>query len=80
MAKVLKCREVGLDCNFVARADTEEEIMQQIADHANTTHGVQNMPEDVVARVRGVIHDVGAWQRPLPADLLRPGIDAPDAR
>jgi predicted small metal-binding protein len=73
MAKVLKCREVGLDCNFVARADTEEEIMQQVAEHANTTHGVQDMPEDVIARVRGVIHDVGASSRSLPANTSRPG-------
>ena len=58
MAKVLKCREVGLDCNFVTRADTEAEIMQQIAEHANITHGVKDMPEDVVARVRGVIREV----------------------
>lgn len=58
MAKVLKCREVGLDCNFVARADTEEEIMQQIAEHAATTHGVKDIPENVVTRVRGVIRDV----------------------
>jgi predicted small metal-binding protein len=59
MAKVVKCREVGLDCNFVARADTEEEILVQIAAHANTTHGVQDMPEDVITRVRSVIRDVG---------------------
>jgi predicted small metal-binding protein len=58
MAKVLKCREVGLDCNFVACADTEEELMKQVAEHANITHGVKDMPKDVVARVRGVIHDV----------------------
>ena len=58
MAKVMKCREVGLDCNFIARADTEEEILNQVAAHANTTHGVQDIPEDVVARVRGVIRDV----------------------
>jgi predicted small metal-binding protein len=58
MAKVLKCREVGLDCDFVARADTEEEIMEQVVEHANTTHGVKDMPEDVVARVRGVIREV----------------------
>jgi predicted small metal-binding protein len=31
--------------------------MKQIAEHANTTHGVQDMPEDVVARVRGIIRD-----------------------
>lgn len=58
MAKVMKCREVGLDCNFIARADIEEEILDQVAAHANTTHGVQDIPEDVVARVRGVIRDV----------------------
>ena len=58
MAKILKCREVGLDCNFVARADTEEEIMKQIAEHAITTHGVKDMPEEVVVRVRSVIRDV----------------------
>ena len=58
MAKVVKCREVGLDCNFVARADTEEEILKEIAEHAATTHGAKVMPEDVVARVRSVIRDV----------------------
>ena len=58
MAKVLKCREVGLDCNFVARADTEEEIMKQVTEHANTTHGVKDLPEDVVSRVLSVIRDV----------------------
>lgn len=58
MAKVLKCREVGLDCNFVARADTEDEIMKQIADHANTTHGVKDLPEEVIVKVRSVIRDI----------------------
>lgn len=58
MAKIAKCREVGLDCNFIARAETEEDVMKQIADHANTTHGVQDMPEEVIARVRSVIRDL----------------------
>jgi predicted small metal-binding protein len=58
MSKVLKCREVGLDCNFVVRADTEEEIMKQIAAHANITHGVKDMPEEVIVRVRSVIRDM----------------------
>ena len=25
MAKVLKCKDVGMDCDFVARGETEEE-------------------------------------------------------
>jgi predicted small metal-binding protein len=58
MAKMLKCREIGLDCGFIARADTEEEIMRQIAEHAHITHGVKDIPEKVLIRVRGVIRDV----------------------
>lgn len=59
MAKVIKCREVGLDCNFIARAETEEDLMKQIAAHANTTHGVRVMPDDVIAKVRSVIRNIG---------------------
>jgi predicted small metal-binding protein len=28
MAKVLKCKDVGIDCDFVARAETEEEVLK----------------------------------------------------
>ena len=57
MAKVLHCKDVGMDCDFVARADTEQEIMQQVAEHANTTHGMQDIPAEVVAQVRAVIRE-----------------------
>ena len=29
MAKVLRCRDVGVDCDFVAKGETEEDILQQ---------------------------------------------------
>ena len=29
MAKALRCRDVGIDCDFVARAETEEEILKK---------------------------------------------------
>jgi hypothetical protein len=31
MAKVMKCREVGLDCDFVATGENEGEIMAKVA-------------------------------------------------
>ena len=34
MAKVMKCRTVGLDCDFVARGENDEQIMAQVAEHA----------------------------------------------
>jgi len=57
MAKVLRCRDVGLDCDFVARAETEEEILKKAAEHAGTVHEMKEIPEEVLAKVRAVIHD-----------------------
>lgn len=57
MAKVLRCKDVGMDCDFVARADSEAEIMQQAAEHAKTTHNMQDIPAEVVAAVRAAIRD-----------------------
>ncbi len=57
MAKVLRCRDVGMDCDFVARANTEEEILKQAAEHAQTTHNMKDIPQEVVAKVRAAIRD-----------------------
>lgn len=57
MAKILRCNDVGLDCDFVAKADTEEEILQQAAEHAAAAHDMKEIPEDVLAKVRAAIRD-----------------------
>ncbi len=57
MAKVLKCKDVGMDCDFVARAETEEEVLKQAAEHAGTTHDMTDMSEEVLTKVRAAIHD-----------------------
>jgi predicted small metal-binding protein len=58
MAKVLRCRDVGLDCEGELRADTEEELLRQAAEHAQTAHQMKDMPPEVVAKVRAAIRDV----------------------
>jgi predicted small metal-binding protein len=57
MGKVLKCRTVGLDCDFVARAESDEQIMKQVAEHARKDHGMETIPNDVVAKVKASIHE-----------------------
>jgi predicted small metal-binding protein len=57
MAKVLRCKDVGFDCEGVVRADTEEEVLQQAAEHAQTVHNLKELTEDVVEKVRAAIHD-----------------------
>ena len=57
MAKVVHCRDVGLDCDFVARAETEEELLQKAAEHGRTQHGMTEIPPDVLQRVKSLIRD-----------------------
>ena len=55
--KVLRCRDAGFDCDGVIRAETEEEILQQAAEHAKTVHNLSEISEEAVAKIRTVIRD-----------------------
>ena len=57
MAKVLKCKDMGMDCDFVARGETEDEILKQAAEHAGTTHDMTEMSDEIIGKVRAAIHD-----------------------
>lgn len=43
--KTLHCRDAGFDCNGVIRANTEEEVLKQAAQHALEVHSVTVTPE-----------------------------------
>jgi predicted small metal-binding protein len=60
MAKVVRCRDVGFDCDGVVRAETEEEVLKQVAAHARSVHNLNAVSEEVVAKVRRVMCDVDA--------------------
>ncbi len=57
MSKVVSCRDVGMDCDFVARGQSEDEILAKCAEHARTDHGMSDIPDEVVTKVRSAIHD-----------------------
>lgn len=58
MAKQLRCRDVGMDCDFEARGNTEEEVLKQAAAHARSTHEITEMPPELAAKVRAAIRTV----------------------
>jgi predicted small metal-binding protein len=58
MGKELRCCDVGFDCGFEVRADTEEELMKKVAAHAEEVHDVKEISEDVAAKVKAAIRDV----------------------
>ena len=39
MGKKFMCKDLGVDCPFVARGATEEEVMTEAAKHAKEVHG-----------------------------------------
>ena len=57
MAKTMSCRDVGRDCAFVARGESEEEIMGQVAEHARTAHGIDEVPPELAEKAKAAIKD-----------------------
>ncbi|WP_138990943.1 DUF1059 domain-containing protein [Larkinella sp. C7] len=43
--KTLHCRDVGFDCAGVIKGTTDDEVLQQAAEHALTVHGLTVTPE-----------------------------------
>jgi len=54
--KTLHCRDLGFDCPGVIRANTEEEILKQAAQHAQEVHSVTVTPE-LAQQIKGLIRD-----------------------
>ena len=60
MSKIVSCKEVGVDCDFVAKGETEQEVLQECAEHARNEHGMTELPADLAEKVRGAIRDEAA--------------------
>jgi predicted small metal-binding protein len=57
MSKIVRCRGVGVDCDFEARGETEQEVLQKCAEHAKSAHGMDEIPPDLAAKVRASMRD-----------------------
>ncbi len=57
MTKVVHCRDVGFDCDGVVRAETEEAALAQVAEHAKSAHGMEEVTPDVVEKVKSVMRE-----------------------
>ncbi len=59
MAKVLRCRDLGMNCPREIRAETEDELMKLAAEHAEKDHGipVASIPPEIQQMVKAAILD-----------------------
>ena len=54
----VSCREVGMDCDYVCKGETEEEIMKNAEQHAMKDHGYKTedlMTPDFIEKIRSHI-------------------------
>lgn len=57
MANVIRCRELGFDCDGVIRADTEEEALEQAAEHAREEHGLDEISPETAEKLKSVMSE-----------------------
>jgi predicted small metal-binding protein len=59
MPKVLRCRDLGMNCPKELRAENEDDLMKLAAEHAEKDHSmpVANIPPAILAMVKAAIKD-----------------------
>jgi predicted small metal-binding protein len=63
MSREIHCRDVGPDCDATVVAERDDDILEQVAEHAKSAHGMtdeQVSDPSFIAHVRNQIHDKSA--------------------
>jgi predicted small metal-binding protein len=55
MTYALACGDVMPGCSATFEADSEEQLLEQVAPHAAEAHGIAEVTPDVLAAVKGAI-------------------------
>ena len=55
MAKELRCRDLGIECDAVMREETEEEVLEKAALHVLSAHGLELRDPQMLKQLRSVI-------------------------
>lgn len=57
MGMQLRCADVGMDCDYEAWAETEEELLELVGLHAKEAHGIDEVTPELLAKVRAAIQE-----------------------
>ena len=58
MTKSISCSDAGYDCGWSATAETEEELMNKVAEHAKAEHKDLEITPEVVAKIKSAIKEI----------------------
>lgn len=56
----LACRDIGMDCDFIATGETKEEVMQKGTEHSMKEHGMkeEDMTDEMKEKIMAAIKPV----------------------
>jgi predicted small metal-binding protein len=54
----ISCRDIGVDCDFVATGNTDEELMKACAEHGKKAHNMDALPPELAQKVKSSIREV----------------------
>jgi predicted small metal-binding protein len=57
LVKKIACNDVVPGCPFTASAETEEDLLEQVATHAGHTHGIKEVTPELLGHVRKAIQE-----------------------
>ena len=82
MSKTIECGQVVPGCKFTAEANTEQELLQKVAEHAREAHGVTEVTpelEEYIQQISGAVDYVNQTfslfrtaEKRRPKTLLKP--------
>ena len=55
--KEFRCGEVVPGCETTVQAESEDEVLREVAVHAREAHGMPEVPPDVAHTIRAAIRD-----------------------
>jgi predicted small metal-binding protein len=60
MIKTVYCRDLGFDCAGIVHAETEEELLPKVAEHALAVHNITTITPELLKQVKSVIRQEDA--------------------
>ena len=63
MEKILDCKKIGLDCDYMACGQTSEETLQKLGSHIQTFHGDRGFSKRFYQKALNLVRE-GSCSRP----------------
>lgn len=57
MTKLVKCRDLGFDCDAEVRAESTEKVLEMVAQHAKEAHDIEKVTPELVEKVHKVMKE-----------------------